>query len=79
MGKVLILATSGSEDPTRAGLAFLFAKGVVEAGHEPEIALIGDGAVLAKQSVAEGLQPVGLPPLKDLIAFALENKVPVFI
>ena len=78
MSKVFIMATSGSEDPTRAGLAFLFAKGVIEAGHEPEIALVGDGAILSKQSVAEGLHPVGLPPLKDLIAFARENKVPVF-
>jgi len=31
MARILIMATHGSEDPTRAGLAFLFAKGAVEA------------------------------------------------
>jgi predicted peroxiredoxin len=27
MARILIMLTHGSEDPTRAGLAFLFAKG----------------------------------------------------
>lgn len=78
MARILILSTHGSEDPTRAGLAFFLAKGAVEAGHKPEIVLAGDAAVLARKVVAESVLPVGIPPLKDLIAFALENKVPVY-
>ena len=31
--------------------------------------------VLARQTVAENVIPVGLPPLKDLMAFAFEHKV----
>ena len=78
MARILLIATHGSEDPTRAGLAFLFAKGAVDEGHRPEVILAGDAAVLARQTVAENVIPVGLPPLKDLMAFALEHEVPVF-
>jgi len=74
MARVLLIATHGSEDPTRAGLAFLFAKGAVEEGHRPEVILAGDAVVLARQTVAENVIPVGLPPLKDLMAFALVAK-----
>jgi predicted peroxiredoxin len=78
MARILLIATHCSEDPTRAGLAFLFAKGAVEEGHQPEVILAGDAAVLARQTVAENIIPVGLPPLKDLMAFALKHKVPVY-
>ena len=37
MARILLIATHGSEDPTRAGLAFLFAKGAIEEGHQPEM------------------------------------------
>jgi predicted peroxiredoxin len=77
MKRILVISTHGSENPTHAGLPFLFAKGVVEAGHKPELVLSGDAAVLARQVVAESVVPVGLPPLKELVTFALENKVPV--
>lgn len=77
MARMLLVATHGSEDPTRAGLAFFIAKGAVEAGHKPEIVLAGDGAVLARQVVAESVLPVGMPPLKELAAFARQNGVPV--
>ena len=78
MSRILLIATHGSEDPTRAGLAFLFAKGAVEQGHQPEVILAGDAAVLARQTVAEHVIPVGLPPLKELMAFSLEHEVPVY-
>ncbi len=78
MARLLIVATHGSEDPTRAGLSFLTAKGALEAGHKPEIILAGDGAVLARRTVAESVFPVGIPPLKELIQFVVDNKVPVY-
>ncbi len=77
MARMLIISTHGSEDPTRAGIAFFLARGAVEAGHRPEVVLAGDAAVLARKVVAESVLPVGIPPLKELIAFALEHKVPV--
>jgi predicted peroxiredoxin len=77
MARLLVISTHGSEDPTRAGLAFFMAKGAVEAGHRPEVVLAGDASVLARRPVAESVVPVGIPPLKDLVAFALENNVSV--
>jgi uncharacterized protein involved in oxidation of intracellular sulfur len=74
---MLIVATHGSEDPTRASLAFFVAKGATEAGHKPEIVLAGDASVLARQIVGESVVGVGIPPLKELAAFAREKGVPV--
>jgi predicted peroxiredoxin len=78
MARLLIISTHGSEDPTRAGLAFFMAKGAVEAGHQPEIVLAGDASVLARKVVADSVLPLGIPPLKELVQFALDNKVPVY-
>jgi len=78
MARLLFISTHGSEDPTRASLPFFIAKGAVEAGHKPEIVLAGDGAVLARRAVADAILGVGIPPLKELIQFALDHKVPVY-
>jgi len=78
MARLLIISTHGSEDPTRAGLAFFMAKGAVEAGHKPEIVLAGDASVLARKVVADSVLPLGIPPLKELVQFALDNNVPVY-
>jgi uncharacterized protein len=71
--------THGSEDPTRATLGLLIAKGIIESGNEVEITLAGDGAVLARAVVAENVHGVGIPPLKELLAFAKEKHVPVYV
>ena len=75
MARILVVST---EDPTRAGVAFIMAKGAVEAGHKPEILLAGDAAVLARKVVAESVLPVGLPPLRELAQFAVDHNVPVY-
>jgi uncharacterized protein involved in oxidation of intracellular sulfur len=79
MAKILVGSTHGSESPTRATLPWLVAKGAVEAGHEPQIVLSGDAAILANRTVAENVLGVGITPLKELIAFAMEKKIPVFV
>src|SRR5262249_1054347 len=79
MARVFIHCTHGSENPTRAGLAWLMAKGLVESGHQPETIPAGDGAILAKKVVADSVLPVGLPPLKELIEFALQNRVRIHV
>jgi predicted peroxiredoxin len=76
--KFLYIATSGSENPTRAGLPFFMAKGAREAGHDVEVILAGDAVVLFHPTVAENVQPVGFPPLKELMAFAQTNGIPVY-
>ena len=79
MGKVLYSSTYGSDDPTRASLPFHMALGAIEAGHEPEIALIAEATYLMKDTVAETIQGVGMPSLKELLAKVIENKVPIHV
>lgn len=55
--KILYVGTSGSDDPTRAGLPFNFALGAVDAGHQPEIFLAGEAAYLMKATVMDAVMP----------------------
>ena len=79
MAKQLFIGTHGSEDPTRATLPFLSTSGSLDAGHEPAIVLMGDSVVLMRDAVAENVQGIGLPPFKDLLAKAIQNKVPIYV
>lgn len=79
MGKVLYSSTYGSDDPTRASLPFHMALGAVEAGHQPEIALIAEATYLMKDAVAETIQGVGMPSFKDLLANAVQHKIPIHV
>ena len=79
MARELFIGTHGSDDPTKATFPFLMANGAVEAGHEPAIILLGDAVVLMNDAVVESVHGVGLPPLKDLVAKAIEHKVPIVI
>ena len=76
--KYLYIGSFGSEDPTRAGLTFVMAKGAKEAGHDVEVALQGDAVVLFNEAVAENVHPMGLPTLKELLTFIQTNKIPVY-
>ena len=79
MARELFIGTHGSEDPTKATLPFLLADGAVQAGHEPAIILVGDAVVLMNDAVVDSVQGVALPPLKDLVAKAIEHKVPIYV
>ncbi len=79
MAKLMFMGSSGSEDPTKAVFPFILANGAVEAGHEAEISLFGDAVVLMSDPVINSVVPVGQPPLKELMATAIKNKVPVYV
>ena len=68
MAKELFIGTHGSEDPTKATLPFLMVGGAIDAGHEPAIILVGDAVVLISSTVADSVQGVGFPPVKELVA-----------
>lgn len=55
------------------------ALGAIEAGHQPEIALIAEATYLMKDTVAETVQGVGMPSFKELLAKVIENKVPIHV
>jgi predicted peroxiredoxin len=79
MAKILYLGTNGSEDPTKSVFPFLAANGAVEAGHEAVVSLFGDAVVLMKDVVANSVVPMGWPPLKDILATTIKNKIPIYV
>jgi uncharacterized protein involved in oxidation of intracellular sulfur len=79
MPKLLITGTHGSDDPTRASIPFHIAKGASEAGYEVGVVLANDAPLILKDTVRESLLGVGMPPLKELFQFAVENNVRVYV
>jgi len=79
MATILYIGTSGSDDPTRAGLPFNFALGAVEAGHQPQIFLAGEATYVMKDDIAAAILPVGMPPLREMLDGAVAKSVPIFV
>jgi predicted peroxiredoxin len=78
--KILYLATTGADDPTRASLPFhIAANGSVVEGQECAIALAGDGTELVARGNAGRVEGVGVPPLQELLQKLLDNRVPVYV
>jgi predicted peroxiredoxin len=76
--KFLYLSSSRPEDPTRAALPLHMASGAAEAGHTVEIVFQGEAAFLFNETVTANVHPVGLPSVKDLLAFVRESRISVF-
>ena len=77
---VLYLVTAGTADATRASLPLhIAANGSVEAGQECAIVLGGDGTELASQQTAEGVEGVGVPPVRELFRKLHDNGIPVYV
>jgi predicted peroxiredoxin len=79
MASELFIGLHGSEDPTKATLPFLMANGALDAGHQTAIILIGDAVVLMNNTMADNVQGVGFPPLRELMAKVVAAKVPIYI
>ncbi len=67
MATILFTGTYASDDPTRAVLPLLSARGALEAGHEAEVALMGEAVYLMKNEVADACNPVGWPNLGQVL------------
>jgi uncharacterized protein involved in oxidation of intracellular sulfur len=76
---ILYTSTHGSDDPTRATIPWVFALGAIEAGHKPQIALIGEATYLMKDVVIDNVHGVGWAPLKELLTKAAEQGVPIHV
>ncbi len=79
MATILYIGTHGTNDPTDATFPFLLAKGAIDGGHQPSIVLMGEAAPLIKDHLAQQIQGVGLPPLKELMDFLVANEVPITV
>jgi predicted peroxiredoxin len=79
MAKLLFAGSYGSDDPTRAVLPLLGAKGALEAGHEAEVFLMGEAVYLMKDEVADACNPVGWPNIGETLREVTSNGVPVYV
>ena len=79
MAKLLYVGTHGTDDPTKATFPFLMAKGAIEAGHETGLILMGEAAPLIKDHIAQQVHGIGVPPLKELMAFLVERNVRISV
>jgi predicted peroxiredoxin len=78
--KLVYFASAGTGDPTRASLPFhLAANGSVEAGQETALVLGGDAAGLVLEGVAQRVEGLGVPPLRDLLAKLRDHEVPIYV
>ena len=65
MAKILVHATHGPENPTRAALAFLVAKAALDEGHTVSLFLAGDAAQLIRDAVLDSLEGLGTGKLRE--------------
>jgi predicted peroxiredoxin len=79
MSTVLFIGSFGSDDPTRASLPLVAASGALEAGHVPEICLLGEAAYLMKDTVLASIQGIGFPPLSEVMTALVDHRVPVYV
>ena len=77
---VLYISASGLSDPTRASIPWhLAVNGSFEAGQSTGILLVGDASEVLRADVRDTLEGVGVPPIRDVMAKARDNEVPVFV
>jgi len=77
---VLYFVSSGSSDATRASIPLhLAANGSIEVGQQPSIVLAGDAPELLVGDNADGVEGVGLPPARELLAKLRDHEIPVYV
>lgn len=78
--RILYLASTGSADPTRASIPLhLAANGSAAVGQDTQLVLAGDATELLQPGVRDGLEGVGIPPLRELMTKLAEHEVPIFV
>ena len=80
MPGLLIVTSTGPEDPTRASIPFHIAvNGAKPNGTPVAIALAGDAAELVKPDTIANVVGLGIPPLRELLDKCLEQDVPFYV
>ncbi|HEX2064958.1 MAG TPA: hypothetical protein VHE80_11120 [Acidimicrobiales bacterium] len=78
--RVVYMTLTGSADQTRASVPFhLAVNGSTEVGQDVAIVLGGDAAHQVLSGVADKVEGVGVPPLRELLGKARDQQVPVFV
>lgn len=76
--KIMMKSAWGSDDPTRASFPFVHGLALAEAGHEVQIFLLAEATALMRKSLADAVQPVGWPPLRETLEKITAKHIPVF-
>lgn len=76
---LLYVGLHGTDDPTLATLPFLVATGAATAEIDCCIALVGEGAMLARPGMIDAVHGVGFPPLAELWQKVRDAQVPVYV
>ncbi|MDK1039684.1 MAG: hypothetical protein QGD91_12380 [Actinomycetota bacterium] len=79
MATILYTSSHGSDDPTRATIPFVGAIGALDAGHEPQLVLLGEATYLMSDRISDQIDGVGWPPLRELWPKIIEHGVPVYV
>jgi len=79
MARLLITATYGYDNSTRATMPFYLARGAKESGIDVGIVLALDATVLVKPELRKHVQPYGQPASEELFQFAVDHKIPVYV
>jgi predicted peroxiredoxin len=78
-GALTISTTWGTNDATKATIPFHLARGAKQAGIDVRIVLAGDSTELIRQGVAETVRGKGVPPLREVLDFARDNRIPIHV
>lgn len=76
---LMYVGLHGTDDPTLATLPFLVATGAGSAEIDSCVVLVGEGAVLAKESMIDAVKGVGFPPLAELMEKVQKFRIPVYV
>ncbi len=79
MARLLVTATHGHDNASRASMPFYVARGAKEAGIDVGVVLALDATVLVRPEVRRHVQPHGQPALEELFRFAVEHGIPVYV
>ena len=78
--EILYISSSGPSDATRASIPWhLAVNGSIEANQSARIVLAGDAAEVVKRGARDGVEGVGVPPLRELVAKAVERAIPIHV
>ncbi len=78
-GQLTISTTWGTSDPTKATIPFHLARGAKQAGIAVRVVLAGDSTDLIRSGIADTVQGKGVPPLREVLDFARDNKIPIHV
>jgi predicted peroxiredoxin len=65
MGRLLVHLATGPENPTRAALALLVARTAVDAGHEVDLFVAGDGVAVLRPETLDAGHGIGTGRLRE--------------